>query len=196
MGGVPLKLRWVILIACCVLAVALNVGLTEFGGQRWATYCDYHRVLKGGPSGQLIIPLGSDVADTMCVGATKPSDPKALMAFSTNYGVFVRPNITTVAGFTGGVAVPLLLILAAIFFVPPCERPWIRVAAIIALIPGLMCSAFWLFAVFYDARLGGHVFTRFIHDLSSLPALIMLALAAMFMPSGIWLWRTSTKTEL
>jgi hypothetical protein len=182
--------------ACCALAVLLNLGLTKFDAKYSVTYCDYHSELKRGSTADPIIPLGSDIADTMCMGLKSPSDRvRWPAAFVEEYGVFARSHVPPILALCMGVIAPLLFILfAAYLALQRASQKIRRTVSVALLVPGSLFTMAIGFVVFQTLRLNLGI-SSIAHDTSTPILIMVLALAIICMTGGIWLWLPQSPKE-
>jgi hypothetical protein len=183
-------------VTCCAVAALLNLGLTKFDTRFTVTYCDYHSELKRGPTADPIIPLGSGVADTMCIGLKSPSDRvRWPAAFIQEYGVFARSHVPPILALCMGFIAPLLLILfAAYLALQRASLKIRRTVSVALLLPGSLFTMAIGFVVFQTMHLSLSI-SSIAHDSSSPILIVVLALAIICMFGGIWLWLPQSPKE-
>jgi hypothetical protein len=174
----------------CVVAMALNFSLTQFGRQDIVTYCDFHTEVRG-PAGNVLFSLANITSDSFGSSRPTPESERALRtcAVATAYGLFGRPETPHLVAFWLGVICPLFLLLGAAFAALRCFLSiWRAVSLLILASLGTASFTLWLF---YILVVSSNTLRHLANDIWSL--VIPTALfsgAAGFFGGAFWLWRS------
>ncbi len=168
----------------CLAAILLNLDLTEVRTKIIATHPDYSTTtnIESDP----ILTTYTSVADLFCAG----QNPCKNEAIARIVGFYAREGVPKLIATIGGLAIPLVLLVSALYFAITMLPKWGRLSVACVLI---LLSAVVLIWVTLDAYVVDIKLTDIMHDGDAMQSLFIDVAALLIVGVGIrLLWTPRT----